>query len=263
MSVKPKDYKVPALEKGLMILETLSHAAEPMSLTSLCRTLERGPSEINRMVGFLEERGYIIREAHSGNYHLSLKLYELAHLHSPVDQLLKAAAGPMRELALAVRESCHLSVLHGGQLVVLLQQESPEKLRFSVEIGAKFDCLTTASGRLLLACMPEQERVDILSQHAGYQAMAEDKKRQLHERLGDISRIRLSSAEGETRLGVQDTAVLVGNPRAGLAAALCIPRLMAASVRQPDEAIVAALRACAFQITKAMGVNYDDEADLL
>jgi DNA-binding IclR family transcriptional regulator len=93
--------------------------------------------------------------------------------------------------------------------------------------------------------------------------MTENKRRQLLLRLADIAQARLSSAGGETHLGVQDTAVLVGNPRVGLAAALCIPRLMAASISRPDEAIVEALRACASGITKAMGVNLDDETDLL
>ena len=92
-------FQVPALAKGLDILEALAFAIEPQSLTDLAHILGRSKNEIFRMLGYLEARGYIIKEDRSGNYYLSLKLYELSHTHSPLEQLLKAATRPMEELA--------------------------------------------------------------------------------------------------------------------------------------------------------------------
>ena len=77
-------YHVPALEKGLDILETLASSAVPQSLSELARSLHRSSSELFRMLDSLERRGYILKDLVSGNYRLSLKLYELAHTHSPV-----------------------------------------------------------------------------------------------------------------------------------------------------------------------------------
>jgi len=136
MNKKPSPtYFVPALEKGLDTLEALAVAKVPQSLTDLARTLNRTSSELFRMISVLEKRAYIARDPVSEGYHLTLKLYELAHTHSPVDQLLKAAALPMQELAETIQESCHLCVLNGPMLTVIAQAESPEPVRLSVEVG--------------------------------------------------------------------------------------------------------------------------------
>ena len=157
-------YRVPALEKGLDILEALAFVSAPQSLADLARTLGRSSSEIFRMLNCLEARHYIARDEHSGNYALTLKLYELAHTHSPVEQLLRVAAQPMEELAQTLRESCHLSVLHQGWLVVLSQALSPEPVRLTVEVGGRFSMVHNVSGRLLLAQLPATERIALLGQ---------------------------------------------------------------------------------------------------
>ncbi|WP_168122836.1 IclR family transcriptional regulator [Paenibacillus sp. HB172176] len=250
-----KDFKVPALEKGLLILEVLSSAAEPMSLTDICQALGKNPSELYRMIGFLEERGYIIKEPHSGHYFLSLKLYELSHMHSPVDQLIKAASIPMRALALSMKESCHLSVLYNGDLLVLYQQESPEKYRFSVEVGAKYNALTTVSGRLLLSRLSADMRGYYLDQNPLYRDADPEEKQRIEDDLRQLAEQVFAVSEQETHLGITDYSILAGSPKAGLEAALTIPSLL--STRKPNREadILAALRTCASSITKAMGLE--------
>lgn len=250
-----KDFKVPALAKGLDILEALSASSEPMSLTELSRALDRSTSELYRMIGFLETRGYIVKEPYSGNYRLSLKLYELAHTHSPVDQLIRAATIPMRELSAEVKESCHLSVLRSTDLLVLRQEESPLQYRLSVEVGGRFDAVRTASGRLLLAYLPEAEREWFLQKHPGYQGADEAGREALLRKLEEIRKQGYSHAESEYHIGVTDYAVLVGNPRIGLTAALAVPCLRIAGHSGSDEALLARLKACAAEITGALGIT--------
>jgi len=131
-------YSAPALEKGLDILEALAATDTPQSLADLARTLGRSSSELFRALSSLEKRAYIIKDLPSGRYRLSLKLYELAHIHPPVEQLLRAAAGPMRNLAYSLRQSCHLSVLNQGRLVVLAEAGSPEQIRLAIAVGSTF-----------------------------------------------------------------------------------------------------------------------------
>jgi DNA-binding IclR family transcriptional regulator len=250
-----KDFKVPALEKGLEILEILSASAVPMSLTDLSRTLGRSTSELYRMIGFLETKGYITKEAHSGNYHLSLKLYELAHTHSPVDQLIRAAMLPMREFAAEVQESCHLSVLRNTDLLVLRQEESPTKYRLSVEVGGRFDALHTVSGRLLIAYLTEEERTWFLEHHPSFIGMDNPEKALFQDRLEIVKKQGYSSAEGEYHLGVRDYAVLVGNPRIGLMAALAVPCLRQPNRNYSDATLLQALKACGQKITHSLGVS--------
>jgi len=248
-------YHVPALEKGLDILETLASSAVPQSLSELARSLHRSSSELFRMLDSLERRGYILKDLVSGNYRLSLKLYELAHTHSPVEQLLSAAAKPMRDVAESLRESCHLSVLSRGQVVVLVQEESPDKVRLSVEVGARFSAIHTVSGRLLLAQLETSPLSDFLAADSDYQDLSKSQQKQFMADLDAIRVKRVSTALNETLVGVQDFAVLVGNPRIGIMAALAATAWMGPAKKISVHRLQSALLQCAETISKSIGLT--------
>jgi DNA-binding IclR family transcriptional regulator len=138
--------------------------------------LDRTRNEIFRMLDALEKRSYIARDPISGGYALTLKLYEVAHTHSPVDKLLRAAQVPMRELADTTRESCHLSILNSGLLVVVAQAENSEPVRLSIEVGYRVQPLDTVSGRLMVAFMQEDELNHFLSLDNLYSRMKPSQK---------------------------------------------------------------------------------------
>jgi len=249
-AIKPEmaklpSYPVPALDKGLDIIEALASAAVPQSLTELAERLGRSGSELFRMLNCLERRGYLARDADSTRFSLSLKLFILAHAHSATEKLLRAARGPMRALTEGCRESCHLSVLHRARLLVVAQEESPEPVRLSVEVGGVFDVARTASGRLLLAHLGTEQRDGLLDPTA---------RRRRARQLAAIRRTGISAADGETIRGIRDLAVLVGTPGTGAMAALAISRLTRPGQRKDEAALLAALRSAAAAITKSLGL---------
>lgn len=248
-------YAVPALEKGLDVLERLAGRPGPESLADLARELGRSASEIFRTLVCLERRGYLAREEGSGRYRLTLRLFELAHTHTPVEALLRAAGRPMRDLAREVGESCHLSVLSRGKLVVLSQAESPRLSRFSVEVGGRFPPVRTCSGRLLLAHLRPEELDEFLSRDPDFRALGRAGRRELLARLLEIRRAGVSAARSESHVGIRDVAVLVGNPRVGFAAALCVPALTRPGRRDPAGTIRRALERCAREITRGLGLK--------
>ncbi|RME71771.1 MAG: IclR family transcriptional regulator [Chloroflexi bacterium] len=259
----PSKYKVPALEKGLDILEELARSPRPQSLTQLANNLGRSSNEIYRMVNYLEWRGYIRREPHSSNYYLSLKLYELAHLNPPLQNLLNAATIPMEQLAITLRESCHLGVLRHGQLVVVKQALSPEKICLSVEVGGRFSAVHTASGRLLLAYLAQEELEAFLELDQDYQRLSPPEKEAFLVRLEEIRTKGYSDAESETHVGINDLSVLVGNPKIGLTAALTVASLTFAKSAPAKKEILHALQECAAKISKSMGIKNGDKDDIL
>jgi len=232
-----RKYYVPALEKGLDVLETLAGSSTPLSLTVLAGRLDRSANELFRMLACLEQRGYIVRDAGDSAYSLSLKLYELAHTHSPFEKLVRAAEAPMREFSESTGESCHLSTVRDGQLVILAQSESPRPVRLSVELGGRFAPDGTASGRLLLAHQPSAKT------HA------------LKSQLAKIRREGVVVARDESLVGVHDAAVLVGNPEVGVSAALAVSWLAAPRSRSRRNKLVTALHRCARAINQSVGLN--------
>jgi DNA-binding IclR family transcriptional regulator len=248
-------YAVPALEKGLDLLEALAAPPGDRSQADLARSLGRSPSEIFRMLNCLERRGYIQKDPASGRYHLTLRLYELAHTHSPVDQLLRAAELPMRDLARRIRESVHLSVLSDGKLLVLSQVESRNRTRVSVEIGGRFPVVRTASGRILLAHLPQEELRTLLARDEDWAKFGSGTRERF---LSDLLRIRRDGIyQGKSDLthGIRDVAAPVGNPKIGVAAAVCVPSLVVIGKPKPLPEIRAAVKECAATITRQLGLR--------
>jgi DNA-binding IclR family transcriptional regulator len=254
---------VPALEKGLDILEALAFSSAPQSLADLARTLGRSSSEIFRMLTCLEARHYITRDDHSGNYSLTLKLYELAHTHSPVDHLLRAAVRPMEELAQSLRESCHLSVIRSGRLVVLSQALSPEKIRLSVEVGGRFSLIHSVSGPLLLAQWPPDDLATLLNDDQDYQTLSAAEQKTFHAELAEIQEKGYAIARDKNHIGVTDYAVTVGNPAIGLTAALAVGALTVTRTPGDGQKILRALQESAKIITETLGLSLSQAQNVI
>lgn len=252
IKIRP-EYSVPALEKGLDILECLAVQRVPLTQTQLSRALEKGQSELFRMLSCLEKRGYLQRDPVSGAYSLTLRLFELSHMHSPFEQLLRASVRPMQELAEEVRESCHLGVLHKGQLLILGQGESPEKVRLSIEIGSNFSALNTASGRLLLAHHTSEDD-DPLTVAPEYRRLSETEKKAFQQRLQKIRARAYEEAYSEYFAGVYDLAVLVGGPASGLQASLTISTLTREAKSDVRKRLLEPLTSCAERIARDAGL---------
>ncbi|UCH27069.1 MAG: IclR family transcriptional regulator [Trueperaceae bacterium] len=250
---RPK-YRVPALEKGLDILEHLSDVSIPQSQAEIARALGRSTSEIFRMLDCLEQRGYLVRDE-AARYRLSLKLFELAHTHSPVDQLLRVARDPLRELAQRLRESVHIGVLRDHQLFILTQEESPEPVRFSVEVGRKFPAIETASGRLLLAHLPAYDLAEFLARDPHTLALGPEGRKALEGKLEQARRERYVIEKSGITEGVQDISVLLGNPKIELVAALVVPRLLLRDYDSDGIALLPALQESAAEITRKLGLT--------
>jgi DNA-binding IclR family transcriptional regulator len=248
------DYSAPALEKGLDILECLATQGVAMSQMQLARTLGKGQSELFRMLSCLEKRGFIRRDPVSGAYHLTLRLFELSHLHSPFEQLSDAAARPMQELTMTTRESCHLSVLHRGQLLVLSQEESPERIRLSIEVGGTFSSINTVSGRLLLSYLAPSKLDKTLSLDNSYFALSSTGKQELKKKLASIKVRGFEDARSETFEGVYDIAVLIGGKESNLQAALAISSLTKETARATRERLLGPLKNCAESIAMSAGL---------
>jgi len=247
-------YSVPALEKALDVLEYLSEQAVPVTQAQLARALNRQAGEIFRMLACLESRGYLRREPATGAYSLTLKLFELSRTHSPYEVLLKVAQPLMQALAEELRESCHLSVLHNGHVLVLAQAESPKPFRLSVEIGSMHSPTRTTSGRVLLGHMEESARDEVLSTETEWRQEKPAARAAFLKRLAAIRSRGYERADGERFVGALDIGVPVGSMWPSVMAALTIATLKEKG--GPSlEGMLPALRNCAAAIALQAGLK--------
>lgn len=252
---KRQKYSVPALEKGLDILEYLADQAVPITQAQLARALGRQPGELFRMLACLEGRGYLHRDPATGGYALTLRLFELSRTHSPYEALLRAARPLMRRLADDIRESCHLSVLHRGEVVVLAQEESPEPFRLSVEVGSRHSALRTTSGRLLLASLDAAALAEALDRQREWKTMPASGRRAFEARLVEIRGVGFDVSVGERFTGSADIGAMVGRPGSSITAALTVARLVEVGGEAGIDRIRGPLAACAAAIAHDAGLE--------
>ncbi|MDR8391179.1 IclR family transcriptional regulator [Aliifodinibius sp. S!AR15-10] len=233
MAKSSNSYQAPALEKGLDILEHLSQKATSLSQTEIAEGINRSTNEIYRMLVCLEERGYLIRDEVSGKYRLSLKLYNLSHRHSPVDEIRKVAEYPMQRLSEITNQSCHLGVIYHDQLMVIYQSKSPGPISLSVEEGSLFPLLLTASGRTLLAFMNEQDRNNQLSRIPDFQEYSSKEQQEFIDSLNNIRSQGYYSKPSDVAQGVTDVVVPIGDGSTKVFASLAVSIL----TTQIDETI--------------------------
>lgn len=248
-------YHVPAIERGMAVIEILAQSSHSLSLTEISKRLDVTGGTLFRVLTTLEVLGYVNKNDMSGNYSLSLKLYELAHSQPPVANLLDAAAMPMETLTHRLNESCHLSVLRSGKLVVLKEALSPDQIRLSVSIGSEFPAVKTSSGRLLLAYLEDDLLEATLENNDDYRKFSAQQRKSLRYKLAEIRETGVSTSENENHVGIEDAAVLVGNPKVGLSAALAVTWLTAMEKPNHGQNIINGLRGCALEITSSMGLS--------
>jgi len=245
-------YSAPALEKGLDILELL--AAEPVGLTQalIAQRLERSTTEIFRMLSVLERRGYLTRHT-DGSYRLSLRLFELAHQHPPLQRLLSIALPAMHDLAQFTRQSAHLVVQFANRILVVAQVNSPEPMGFGVRLGAHFPFRPDrVSSCVLSAFQPQsvqEELIDELLKNGPEQRTAKT----VRATLADIAAKGFYTAQSDTVSGVTDLCAPLFDHGDRAIAALTVPYLPQRDVHVTITQVQTALLTTTHEISAALG----------
>jgi DNA-binding IclR family transcriptional regulator len=139
------------LIKGLGLLEVLAHSERPLGVTELATRVGIGKSNVHRLLQALVELGYVRRDADNGAYAASIRLWELGSAVLANLDLKRAAQGWMDWLLDRTRETVHLSVLDGDEVVYVHKLDSPEPVRAYTQIGGRAPAHCVATGKALLA----------------------------------------------------------------------------------------------------------------
>lgn len=251
-SRSPHRYSAPALEKGLDVLEMLAAEPHAMPLQEIARRLGRSPGELFRMIDVLVQRGYLARLP-DASYALTLRLFELAQRHPPVERLLDVAVPHMQALAHATGQANHLSVHHDARLVVLARAEPPEPMSYSVRQGAHFPFHDDrVSARVIAAFQEGGQRARFEAELAGSPRAAPARRRALDARLQAIRARGYDEGPSDTVMGVVDVCFPLFD-RFGVVAALNLVYLKHRDVRVSVAQARKALQGTARDISRALG----------
>jgi DNA-binding IclR family transcriptional regulator len=245
-------YGAPALEKGLDLIEILAEEAGAFTQKELAERAGRSVSEIFRMLGVLERRGYLVRDRLTGRYTLTLKLFVLGNRHQPTRRLQAAALPVMQDLAEAIGQSCHLVVATENRMTVVAQAEPRGPMVFTVKQGADFPLSAHRVSARVLAAFAATARQDEMLQAMIVQDRTPESSA-LRKRLNGIAREGYDMVPSETIGGVIDLAFPVFDQDGYAKASLVVP-LLPVIGRTPDpETVKAKVAEAAQRVSAAIG----------
>lgn len=126
-------------------------------MTELSKALGLGKSTVHRLLTSLAARGYVRKNLENDRYRLGLKAFEVGSRALGQLTVRESVAPFLRSLAAASRETVHLGVLDGWEVVYVDKMESLQILQMYSAIGRRAPVHCTALGKILLAFQPEEE----------------------------------------------------------------------------------------------------------
>ncbi|SAL80320.1 IclR family transcriptional regulator [Caballeronia telluris] len=145
--------------RAFALLEHLVAADGPVSLADIAHEVDAPKASLHRMLASLEAGGLVIREPGQKNaYVIGPRLAQLGlgvMMHSGARRLRHAI---LSRLVSDLGETCNLTMLHETEVLYLDRMEAPWPLRLDLKPGSHVPAYCSASGKLLLAMLPTQQR---------------------------------------------------------------------------------------------------------
>jgi DNA-binding IclR family transcriptional regulator len=155
------DYVIQTVTNALRLLEEFRYDQE-LGVTALAKRLGLHKNNVFRLLATLEEMRFVEQCAENDRYRLGTACLALGQAFSRTRSLTRLARSVLEKLAQDTRETAHLAVLDGFE-VVHLDGEAPNHLIGTrVRTGERLPVHASALGKALLACgdPTEWERVD-------------------------------------------------------------------------------------------------------
>jgi len=237
-------YRVPALEKGLDVLEFMADSPHPMNLTDLASQLGRTKQELFRIVAALHTRGYLLRDE-AQRYRASTKMFELGSRNYSTQTLVARSMPHLERLVHELGESCHLNIVVQDRMMVVARAECPADVSLAVRVGAVFQLHKRISGLVALAFMTDEQR----ERYWERVEEADDVINRIQQDLVDIRQNGFDFANSPIMTGVKDCAVPILKADKTLLGVLCISSLTRVGESHESSTLLSAMKTTAQAIT--------------
>jgi DNA-binding IclR family transcriptional regulator len=154
------------LEQGLQVLLFLQqHGGEKMNLTKICQSVGIRNSKGHYLLTTLQVYGFVEKDPYSKTYTLGARFIPLAR--TVIDNLdYRAASAPfVEELAKETGSVAWFGLKMKETVFVLNRYEGKKHFWATPGIGHTFDFFAGASGKTMLAFLPDEERIPLFEKH--------------------------------------------------------------------------------------------------
>jgi IclR family transcriptional regulator, KDG regulon repressor len=143
-------------DKLLGVIELLMRSDAPLSARAIADIVGINRSTTHRAINTLMHRGWVERVPNASAYRLSIKFLALAHVVTQDRSFLKEVRPALEALSTLCRETVHVGVLDGLEILHVDKIDSLERVGVASKIGSRGPAHTASLGKALLAASSDQ-----------------------------------------------------------------------------------------------------------
>jgi len=250
-----KTPSVPALQRGLAILELVANSKSGLTLSQLMRHFDFPKSSVHCLVVTFEREGYLQRDQATGRYMSGLKLVSIANSALEGMVFRERAAPLLGALMARTGMTVHMAILDRDEVVVVAKVDRPGVPRVATWIGKRVDPHCTSLGKCLIAHLPEPE-LDRLIGQRGLLRHNENtivSPVRLKEELARIRARGYALDDEEEEIGVRCIGAPVWNHDGRVIAAVSVTGTTARINEETLDALASQVRQTALLISRQLG----------
>jgi DNA-binding IclR family transcriptional regulator len=216
--------QVPAATKTLRVLRFLASQPEPTSIDRIMRACGLPRSSAYHLLTAMAEEGFVVHLPEEHRWGLGVAAFEVGSGYTRQEPLQRIARRLLADVADRTRQSAHLAVLHGRDVLYVVEERAPGRPPLVTDVGVRLPAHLTASGRAILAALPAAQVRALYPDAASFVQRHGTGPRtlsQLRTLLADTRQRGFATEEGEVTPGLSSVAAAVldhnGHPVAGLA----------------------------------------------
>ena len=244
--------QVPAATRTLRVLRFLASQPDPVPLERVMRACDLPRSTAYHLLNTMVDEGFVVHLREEKRYGLGVAAFEVGSGYSRQEPLQRISRRLLAALVDAAQQSAHLAVLHGRDVLYVVEERAPGRPPLVSDVGVRLPAHLTASGRAILAALPQPQVRALYPDRDAFvdrHGVGPSTLSSLRTLLAETRQRGYATEEGEVTPGFASVAAAVldhnGHPVAGLALTYAVgeadPAPLALAVRRAGEALTARL----------------------
>lgn len=216
--------QVPAATRALRVLRFLAAQPGPVPLDRIRQACELPRSTAYHLLTAMAEEGFVVHLTDERTWGLGVAAFEVGSGYTRQAPLQRLARRPLAALVDTTGLNAHLAVLHGRDVLYVLEERPPGRPPLVTDVGVRLPAHLTASGRALLASLPAAQVRALYPDRTAFAdrtGLGPQTPSGLRAVLQETRQRGFATEDGEVTTGFASVAAAVidhnGHPAAGVA----------------------------------------------
>jgi IclR family transcriptional regulator, KDG regulon repressor len=150
-----KQRRLSSVGSAIQLLKAFSEERVDLGISELSRRLGVAKSTVHRLAATLAAEGLLEQDRETEKYRLGIALFRLGALVRRRMDISSQGRPYLYELREKTKESVHLAILDGTEIMYVYNLESTQAIRMRSDLGVRKPAYCTAEGQAILAFQPQ------------------------------------------------------------------------------------------------------------